>query len=411
MFRATWVAVVVIACSGNAYAQCNCGYPHSCTTPCARCAESCTREVGPPKPEPPSQEQSQERGAFAAPPRTGTTSGESRALGIEGLGIHVPAMSIRLPTITLPTFVRHRREARLMADAQEAPYVRDTMRERTLPQGNDGELTERSLRSGERDAQSSERGLPCDRAVPAGERSAPPGCVSPGGVDPQGSAMGPLPPTPRAVRAVAHPDLGALPQGQYLQDPATGRVYQVVLQPMAVAQQPVEYAQVSAPHPYAVPATYAAAQSQAPVAVTTLPNSYPAPASYPTTAASDAPVVQPLPAVESYPAAGGASWSTAGGPGALREAELSQALDATQQRAEELENQVRRLEGLVDRLARQRMEEQATLSARHSPAGATDAATQMPQRLPSPDATPVALENATPAPSVGGKIRSWFVRK
>ena len=229
--------------------------------------------------------------------------------------------------------------------------------------------------------------------------------------------MGPLPPTPRAVRAVAHPDLGALPQGQYLQDPATGRVYQVVLQPMAVAQQPVEYAQAAAPQPYAVPATYAAAQVQPAIAMPTMPSSYAVPASYPTTAASDAPVVQslpvvqPLPAIESYPATGGASWSTAAGSGALREAELSQALDATQHRAEELESQVRRLEGLVDRLARQRMEEQATLSARHLPAGATDAAAQMPQVLPSPDATPVALENATPSPTVGGKIRSWFVRK
>ena len=226
-----------------------------------------------------------------------------------------------------------------------------------------------------------------------------------------GGVYAPMPPAPRAVRAVAHPDLGAVtPQTQYLQDPTTGRVYQVVLQPVAMAapQASVEQAQAVA---------YAAAQPQytaAPRYTTAAQPEY-MPA-YPTTAAPTmtqvpAPGIQPLPAVTAQEQQQQVYLTSAAAPVAgTREVELSQALTATQQRADELEGHVRRLEGLVDRLAQQQAYPQA------------GAPTAQPQTVPSapaavatvqPGATPVVLETPAAAQSgnVGGKIRSWFIRK
>lgn len=413
--RSILAVTVVIALASQADAQCTCGYPHSCTTPCERCAPSCTcppsnRQL--PPQQPPTDRSFDERGAFAAPPRTGTTAGESRALGVEGLGIHIPAMSLRLPTITLPTFVRHRREARLMIDAQEAPFVRDTMRELTIPRGNDRELTDRGISGGDRDLPGQDRSVPCDRGLPSNERGLPcdrglpAGCTGAGGVEPQGSALAPMPPAPRAVRAVAHPDLGALPQGQYLQDPATGRIYQVVLQPMAVATQPVMVEQPAGQQPDVRPEAQPSYYAAPPAAFAEVAP----PAASATTDGYGAPQFQRLPAVEAYAASEPhTQLVSATMPAGSREVELSQALSATQQRADELEGHVRRLEGMVERLARQ----QAVTSGMPGapPPPAADHALQAPQPLPAADATPVVLENAPESPSVGGKLRSWFVRK
>ncbi len=62
-------------------------------------------------------------GVFAAPPASGTVAGESNAIGINGPALHFPAMSLRMPTLQLPSITRFRSGARMRIDAAEAPFV------------------------------------------------------------------------------------------------------------------------------------------------------------------------------------------------------------------------------------------------------------------------------------------------
>lgn len=62
-------------------------------------------------------------GVFAAPPASGTVSGESTAIGINGPALHFPAMSLRMPSLQLPSLTRYRSGARMRLDAADAPFV------------------------------------------------------------------------------------------------------------------------------------------------------------------------------------------------------------------------------------------------------------------------------------------------
>lgn len=245
-------AVVLIGVPNATLAQTNCGRPQSCAVPCTQsCTQTCppTPSVQPPLP----AGAAGEAGAFAAPPRTGTAVGESRSLGVEGFGLHIPAMTLRMPTLQLPGFVRYRREPRMLIDAAEAGYVRNTATEFTYPAGNDSG----QIASGAGVAGSSTRGAgSCSNMTPGGAAG---GCtngqgaanaVQPTDIDAVYGADGQIPPPPRIERAVErsimHPDLGDArrrtnsvsqqAEEQIVQDPATGKFYRVVMHEVAQPQ-------------------------------------------------------------------------------------------------------------------------------------------------------------------------------
>jgi len=341
-----------------------------CTTPTCTTNPSCCVPPGQPESGPPPAQP--ESGAFAAPPRTGTAVGPTRSLGIEGFGLHMPAMTLRMPTLQMPGLVRYRREPRMLIDAAEAGFVDRTAREYGVPGGTP------------------ESGTP--PPPPGQPESGPPSCTKPYAalvpvdVGPIGAAVPPQPqpPSPRAVRAVAHPDFGmnAPTQGQYMQDPTTGQIYQVVVQPAQVQLQPVAMPTMTLPAA-TVPAmqhvVYAGAQTNY--------------AQYPQTAAPQAAVqptfVQhavaqqaavPQPAVMPLPVAAPEAPSQ-------QEAALLATLQTTQARAAHLESELRRLESVVDRLAQAQVQASAAAPVATTPVVASQpspvpAVAAQPQNLP-----------------------------
>lgn len=287
-----------------------------CTTQCSpSCnAPSCTT---PPNPNPESTPFNE---AFAAPPRNGTAVGASRSLGIEGFGLHIPAMSLRLPTLQLPGLVCYRREPRMLIDAAEAPLTSQINRETTVP-------------SPESTPAPVPESTPINSCISGSAAAAP---VRINGtqlvpIDP--AVIGvqpPAPPTPKAIRTIAHPDVGAANpmNGQYMQDPTTGQIYQVVVQPAQVQLQPVAM-------PVQMPVQYQQVQYQTVAASA---------ASYPTT---PAPLPAVVPTAMHEPITSAAPAHTF----SQREAALMADLQATQQQAAQLEGELRRLESMVDRLA------------------------------------------------------------
>lgn len=70
-------------------------------------------------------------GAYVRPRHHGESVGESHSLGIRGGALHIPSSTIRLPWLQLPSGLVFRREAHLLTDVQEAPYVDDGISELT----------------------------------------------------------------------------------------------------------------------------------------------------------------------------------------------------------------------------------------------------------------------------------------
>lgn len=301
------IKTVVTACSiliGNeALAQQpGCTQPASCTVPCQ-----------PPAGAPPQQpagappQQDQPSGAFAAPPRTGTVFGGSRGIGFEGPRIDLHPLQIRLPTLTCGSLVRTLTNPRMQLDAASAPYTTDVRREFGVEAGN-----------------------PSAGAPPAGApgpNAGAPGCTqgagAPNCVDPAAAAhLPPMPPIPQYEQ-------GAFMQGGYIQDPATGRIYRVVAQPIAVQQQyaaaPVQYATQA--QQYAAPVQQYAAPAQ----------QYAAPVQY--AAPTQQYQVMPASITREVPAA--------------EQVQLQDALNASQRRQEELEAELRQVQALVGRMAQQ----------------------------------------------------------
>ncbi len=95
----------------------------------------CVEVAVPRHPGQPERAPEQERGAFASPPRSGMIAGESESVGLSGGGLHIPSMSLRLPTIQLPCLTRYRREAHMVMDTTEAPWVLERRREYSIDAG------------------------------------------------------------------------------------------------------------------------------------------------------------------------------------------------------------------------------------------------------------------------------------
>jgi hypothetical protein len=113
--------------------QCRPGY--TCPQPCPEpCRPACrpTRHVYVPAPEceQPCDQLDDEsapierpQGAYVAPPRSGAAVGESGSVGVRGPALHFPALTLRLPTLELPSLVRYRHQARMEMEAATAPFV------------------------------------------------------------------------------------------------------------------------------------------------------------------------------------------------------------------------------------------------------------------------------------------------
>lgn len=98
------------------------GYQQPSQYPQTQCGRDC---IPPRQPMAPQQQPvpQQAPGYFAAPPQNGPVAGESRGVGLNGFAIHIPAMSLRLPTIEFPSLFRVRRNPHMMIDAAQAPYM------------------------------------------------------------------------------------------------------------------------------------------------------------------------------------------------------------------------------------------------------------------------------------------------
>jgi hypothetical protein len=163
-----------------AVAECNCGYPTRCRQPCANCAPRyCIRvpqqiQMCQPKPAeagsvPPQQ------GGFAAPPRGGTAQGEANGLGFEGMAIHFPAMTLRMPSVQMPTMHRFRRNAQMSLPETIAPFLENVAKSVEMTGAGAPEA----------------KGLPGGAAPP----TAPPSCNVPSCEMPGGAApCQPVPP-------------------------------------------------------------------------------------------------------------------------------------------------------------------------------------------------------------------------
>src|SRR5687768_15981127 len=90
--------------------------------PCQKCCPK--KPCAPPQQAPPQQAPPQAPpGYFAAPPQSGPVAGESQSVGVEGFAIHFPAMSLKLPTLQLPSVFRMRHNPRMMLEQSNAPFV------------------------------------------------------------------------------------------------------------------------------------------------------------------------------------------------------------------------------------------------------------------------------------------------
>lgn len=94
--------------------------PRQCTTPQA--APAPEPQSAPVNPEPQAAVVPQ-AGSYVAPPATGEVAGESRSMGVRGLGIRIPEIRLELPTVQLPSLVRYRRGPEMHIESGRAPFV------------------------------------------------------------------------------------------------------------------------------------------------------------------------------------------------------------------------------------------------------------------------------------------------
>lgn len=73
-------------------------------------------ETPPTRPAPPP-------GAFVAPPQRGAVVAESRSTGLRGMRITLPAITLALPSIELPSIIRRSRAPKMELEAGQAAYV------------------------------------------------------------------------------------------------------------------------------------------------------------------------------------------------------------------------------------------------------------------------------------------------
>jgi hypothetical protein len=63
------------------------------------------------------------QGMFVAPPQTGTVYGAAESTVLRGAAIHLPSISIRMPSLELPSVQRTRQDARMELDRASAPFM------------------------------------------------------------------------------------------------------------------------------------------------------------------------------------------------------------------------------------------------------------------------------------------------
>lgn len=63
------------------------------------------------------------RGVYVRAPETGEQAGESVTYGVRGPGLRLPAISIDLPELRLPSLVKYRRNPEMQVEATRAPWV------------------------------------------------------------------------------------------------------------------------------------------------------------------------------------------------------------------------------------------------------------------------------------------------
>lgn len=72
---------------------------------------------------PPAQAPAQAPGYYAAPPPSGTFQGGAESVGIGGMALHFPAMTLKLPMLELPSLFNLRSQPKVLMEGGQAPYV------------------------------------------------------------------------------------------------------------------------------------------------------------------------------------------------------------------------------------------------------------------------------------------------
>lgn len=382
--RAKLIGIVVALFAAELRAaDCGCGYPSRRPAPCPQCCQHV--HVNVPQPQATPQAVTQDAGAFAAPPRSGTTFGASQGVGVEGFGLHFPAMSLRLPTLQLPSLVRYRTPAYMRLESANAPHTLHVQTQFGVdaPNTTIAQATPQSV-PGQGTPQATPFRESCTQGSDAVNQA--------GAVDSAGAM--PTPPQPQRQYTDAElSQLQAPPGMQIVVDPATGRMYSVVLQPIAAAPQ------AFVPAPVAVQAPVPTAQPM--FAPAELP---PAPAA-PPVATVAAPTITE------------------------REWMLLEALRNNEQRTQEMSAQVRHLESMIQDMHKSPMRAASYERPVRPPvAGDQQAVVPFPPvaepvhhgnvvpELPlsevrSSSSDLLGSETAQPSGEVQGTLRRWFTSK
>lgn len=96
-----------------------CDAPAACAPAAPYYNPQCAAPPAPAPPPPPPAP----AGNFLRGPATGQAAGESRSFGIRGARIHLPEVTIALPTIEFPSPIKWRRDAEMLFDATRGPLT------------------------------------------------------------------------------------------------------------------------------------------------------------------------------------------------------------------------------------------------------------------------------------------------
>ena len=135
-----YLVICVLCLSATAIAPSTAVQAQSCAAPgpcsCASCQQRQSREALPREAAP--------RGYYSRSPDTGEYAGENNSMGVRGFGLRLPAISIELPELRLPSLARYRRGPHMTTDSARAPWVEGRALEFN-PVGADRDTTDRSM--------------------------------------------------------------------------------------------------------------------------------------------------------------------------------------------------------------------------------------------------------------------------
>ncbi len=89
--------------------------PPGCVAPAPNYGPACSQPAPAPVPAP------APTGNFLRGPGTGQAAGETRSFGLRGGRLHLPEITINLPTFELPSPIKFRRDAEMLFDASRGP--------------------------------------------------------------------------------------------------------------------------------------------------------------------------------------------------------------------------------------------------------------------------------------------------